>query len=186
MTWWQNATAVNGSPACVPAWVTVGYVGSGTGEHTFPGQLAAQGCREPSAAWVTLDPRISRSRQRKTLRDSGEAGSGALVLNAGLHHVLMHDYTSQHSNAMWPGTETEGETRNLSTPSFSFITGSFGFVFWSISSDLIFFLSLQKKKIYLELDLNKNIHQLFILMGAVDVLGFPLMFLVDVLGFPTK
>lgn len=140
VTWWQNATAVNGSPARVPAWVTVGYVGSGTGEHTFPGQLEAQGCREPSAAWVTLDPRISRSRQRKTLRDSGEAGSGALVLNAGLHHVLMHNYTSQHSSAMWPGTETEGETRNLSTPSFSFITGSFGFVFWSVSSDLIFFV----------------------------------------------
>lgn len=32
----------------------MGYVGGGTGEHTFPGQLAAQGCGEPSAARLTL------------------------------------------------------------------------------------------------------------------------------------
>lgn len=34
--------------------IDMGYVGDGTGEHTFPGQLAAQGCKEPAAAQVTL------------------------------------------------------------------------------------------------------------------------------------
>lgn len=49
---------------------------------------------------MTMDPQISRSRQREALTDSEEAGSGALVLNAGLHHVVMHDYTSRHGSAM--------------------------------------------------------------------------------------
>lgn len=29
-------------------------VGGGTGEHTFPGQLATQGCRGPAAQQLTL------------------------------------------------------------------------------------------------------------------------------------
>lgn len=71
------------------------YVGSGTGEHTFPGQLAAQGCREPSAAWMTLDkPEQTEGNLER------QRGSGALVLIAGLHNVVIQDYTSQHGSAM--------------------------------------------------------------------------------------
>lgn len=41
-------------PCSVTVWLTLGDIRGGTGEHTFPGRLAAQGCREPAVKRVTL------------------------------------------------------------------------------------------------------------------------------------
>ena len=64
----------------------------GTGEHTFPGQLAAQGCSEPAAASVTL---AELKQTEKDLERQRAAGSGSQ--RAGEHNVVMHDYISQYT-----------------------------------------------------------------------------------------
>lgn len=52
--WRHRAGTVNGSVAlCLADWHWDTQV-LGQGEHTFPGQLAAQGCRELTAERLTL------------------------------------------------------------------------------------------------------------------------------------
>lgn len=96
MSKWRLAGTFNDSPCSVSGWLTPRHVGGGTGEHTFPGQLAAQGGGEPAAASVTL---AELKQTEKDLERQRAAGSGSQ--RAGEHNVVMHDYISQRTVPAW-------------------------------------------------------------------------------------
>lgn len=78
-------------PRSVSYWLTLRHIGGGTGEHTFPGQLASQGCRGPAAVRPTL------VQPDQTERDLERQQSGRICALKELGNIMCSCLAIYHS-----------------------------------------------------------------------------------------